>query len=76
MGTFRGLYFRGVMVPTNIAKIFPLRIFYVYVIYLYGIFTIISVNLLYMYTFEYTLSVDIYKYQLICTSYTTLRCDA
>ena len=23
MGTFRGLYFRGVMVPANIAKIFP-----------------------------------------------------
>ena len=27
MGTFRGLYFRGVMVPANIAKIFPLQIF-------------------------------------------------
>ena len=27
MGTFRGLYFRGVMVPANIAKIFPPQIF-------------------------------------------------
>ena len=37
MGTFHGLYFRGVMVAANIAKIFParnfLRLWYIHTLY-------------------------------------------